>query len=101
MSEGLKHIVINDKPYLVEEVVYDWHLALCREREWQPIETAPWDKSLLLWWVPKDPNTYAECCVIGVVCARDMEGQWYNGQLGNYQDVKHVTHWMPLPSETP
>ena len=34
MSDDLKYIVINDKPYLVEEVVYNWHLSLSKENEW-------------------------------------------------------------------
>ena len=33
MSYDLKHIVINDEAYLVEAVVFDWHLALSRENE--------------------------------------------------------------------
>ena len=33
MADDLKYIVINDEPYLVEEVVYDWHLSLSKENE--------------------------------------------------------------------
>ena len=32
-SDGLKHIVINDEAYLVEDVVYGWHLSLSKENE--------------------------------------------------------------------
>jgi hypothetical protein len=63
---------------------------------WQPIETVPKGKDVLLWWIPKDPNPYAEACVIGMVSAHEP-GMWWNGQRGAYQSVSHVTHWMPLP----
>jgi len=65
--------------------------------EWQPIETAPVATSILLWWRPKDGNKYAEACVIGQISAHE-DGKWWNGQRGEYQDIWHVTHWMPLPS---
>lgn len=86
---------------------------------WQPIETAPWDKNVLLWWrpvaspeYPQPPenasplsnNRYAEACVIGQVCAPDQTNgwgqkptKWWNGQRGEQQDIWHVTHWRPLP----
>lgn len=79
--------------------------------EWQPIETAPLDTPVLMWWRPKaDPkyphpasaasdlsnNRYAETCVIGQVSSHEP-GKWWNGQTGTYQDLWHVTHWMPLP----
>lgn len=78
--------------------------------DWQPIETAPLNKSVLLWWRPRaDPayphsphaasplsnNKYAECCVIGQVSSY-MEGMWWDGD--QYQDIWHVTHWRPLPN---
>lgn len=78
---------------------------------WQSINTAPVGVEVLLWWRPKaDPaypkspeaksvlsdNKYAEQCVIGQVSEHE-EGQWWNGQRGEYQDIWHVTHWMPLP----
>lgn len=64
--------------------------------EWQPIETAPLGKSVLLWWRPIDPNPYAEDVVIGTVSSHEP-GMWWNGQRGEYQKLWHVTHWMPLP----
>ena len=33
MSDDLKYIVINDESYLVEEVVYNFHLCLSKENE--------------------------------------------------------------------
>ena len=68
--------------------------------DWQPIETAPLDKRLLLWWVPSDPNQWAEACVIGEISSHE-EGQWYSGTTGTYQDIKHITHWSPLPDKPP
>lgn len=64
--------------------------------ESQPIETAPLDRSVLLWWRPVKDNPYAECWVIGQVSSHEP-GKWWNGQRGECQDLQHVTHWMPLP----
>ncbi len=64
---------------------------------WQPIETAPIGKTVLLWWRPKDPNPLAEACVIGQVSGW-ADAKWWNGQRGEYQDLWHVTHWQELPS---
>lgn len=63
---------------------------------WQPIETAPKDVSLLLWWRPIAPNKAAETVVIGQVSSYER-GKWWNGQTAKYQDLWHITHWMPLP----
>lgn len=65
--------------------------------EWQPIETAPLNKNVLLWWRPIDDNKYAECAVIGQISFYE-QGQWWNGQTGTYQDIWHVTKWMPVPA---
>lgn len=65
--------------------------------EWQPIETAPLNKNVLLWWRPIDDNKCAECAVIGQISFYE-QGQWWNGQTGTYQDIWHVTKWMPLPT---
>lgn len=82
-----------------------------RAKGWRPIETAPKDQTVLLWWRPRaDPkypvpddaasalsnNRYAEACVIGQVSSHEP-GTWWNGQTGKSQDLWHVTHWMPLP----
>jgi hypothetical protein len=64
---------------------------------WQPIETAPLDKSVLLWWVPIDGNKLAECAVVGQISSHET-GQWWNGQTAQYQSISHVTRWMLLPS---
>ena len=64
--------------------------------DWQPIETAPVNKTVLFWWRPINPNPYAEACVIGQISSYE-EGKWWDSARGEYQDVWHVTHWMPLP----
>ena len=71
----------------------------------------PRGQCLLLWWrpiarpeYPHPPesasalgnNAYAECWVIGSICGGgEFEGKWWDGS--KYQDVWHVTHWLPLP----
>lgn len=64
---------------------------------WQPIESAPLDKSLLLWWQPIQPNVHAEGCVIGQVSSHEP-GNWYNPQTGQFQDLWHIRYWQPLPA---
>jgi hypothetical protein len=81
--------------------------------KWNPVDTAPRGVNLLLWWrpianprYPHPPenastlsnNKYAEACVIGTL-TEDEEGNevWWNGQAQMYQDIWHITHWMPLP----
>lgn len=80
-------------------------------RDWQPIETAPWGKWLLLWWVPVGDNPYAETVVKGqVVAPDDLYGPdpkptkyWDGGHAGPKVDeegckaLDRITHWMPLP----
>jgi len=64
--------------------------------EWQPIETAPKDKQVMLWWRPKSPNRHAEAVVIGQISSWE-EGKWWNSQRGEYQGIWHITHWRPVP----
>lgn len=66
--------------------------------EWQPINTAPVSKELLLWWRPINDNKYAESVVIGTVCYGGLDDKWWNSQRGEYQDIWHITHWMLMPS---
>jgi hypothetical protein len=72
--------------------------------EWYRIGSAPWNKTVLLWWRPITENRFAEATVVGQVVAPDeplsedsKPTRWWNGQRGEYQDIWHVTHWMPLP----
>lgn len=66
------------------------------EVEWQPIETAPLDKMVLLWWVggkklPKAPPTVA----MGAISSYEGGHVW-DGH--NYSPVEWFTHWAPKPS---
>lgn len=78
---------------------------------WQPIENAPLETLILMWWRPRkhpdyphpadaasplSDNRYAETCVIGRVPG-ETPGTWWNGQRMESQDIWHVTHWRPLP----
>lgn len=63
---------------------------------WQSIETAPVGKRLLFWWRPINNNIHAEACVTGSL-PYPPTGQWWNEQIGKYQDIWHLTHWMELP----
>ena len=56
----------------------------------------PRDVSLLLWWRPVGSNTHAESWVIGQLSSSEP-GKWWGG--GRYQDIWHVTHWLPLPAK--
>jgi len=68
--------------------------------EWQPIETAPRDESVL---------AYSPCEDMGIISWNFENDEWrYQIDLddaredsGNgytdYAVMEHVTHWMPLP----
>lgn len=62
---------------------------------WKPIETAPLDKRILLWWRPIGTNPYAQTVVCGQISSYE-EGKWFNDR-SEYQDVWHVIAWQPLP----
>lgn len=69
--------------------------------DWQPIETAPKDKQILLW--------NGECVIGWWETGREFPGSphfndWCKGELGagtgydcGYDRVYNPTHWMPLP----
>jgi hypothetical protein len=55
---------------------------------WQPIETAPMDRRLLLWdgiWV--SAGAYVDYDSMGWIMDSEYPG-----------DVSNPTHWMPLPA---
>jgi hypothetical protein len=67
---------------------------------WYPIDTAPEGVRVMLWWIPKGDNLYAEAVVIGRVYGKDYEVEewrhtWY--AHSRYQSLDHITHWQPLP----
>jgi len=73
--------------------------------DWQPIETAPKDEWLLLWWIPVDGNKYAEGWIKGQVSSHRPGMYWdgqYTDELGEegYKPLERITHWM-LPPERP
>ena len=104
----------NGYPWWHGWVIMDAFIAgagYARAKGWRPIETAPKDQTLLLWWRPRkhpdyprpadaastlSDNRYAEACVIGQVSSHEP-GTWWNGQTAKSQDIWHVTHWKPLP----
>jgi hypothetical protein len=69
------------------------HLELLDKCQWQPIETAPKDGSVVL--LAKRSN------VIGPHQFIEHKGpcgkQWYSAYQLSYIWVEHPTHWMPLP----
>lgn len=68
----------------------------------RPIETAPTNTWLLLWWTPVGRNPWAECWIKGQVSSR-RPGKYWDGQytdlLGEegYKDLARITHWLPVP----
>lgn len=57
--------------------------------DWQPIETAPRDGTLVWLYEPHDMGGFM---FAGGVC---LEGEWINNLDFNPQ---MPTHWMPLPA---
>lgn len=66
---------------------------------WQPIETAPREKRVLVWTDTDNPEDrgyvreicegrHVQCAQVGILCE---EGDWDLGLIGQ------PTHWMPLP----
>lgn len=57
---------------------------------WQPIETAPKNTALLLWW----PHWSQFEPIVGWW---QINGGWQSGELPLEGDNTPPTHWMPLP----
>lgn len=78
--------------------------------EWQPIETAPKDGSLLLCWVDAvrhfehDDGSLDTADVSEVdFCqwrtdSTAPDGGYHMNMMGTIGDEQSVTHWMPLPA---
>ena len=61
--------------------------------EWQPIETAPKDRAVLLWWSEASNRP-----VVGLWCKRG-KGHWFSDVTDCQEpEGSNPTHWMPLPS---
>lgn len=74
------------------------------QNEWQPIETAPFDKWVILWFISINPsNKYAHFPVIGkVVYEIDCDGREIDSLTvwasdSRYKPFEVFSHWMPLP----
>lgn len=71
--------------------------------EWQPIETAPKDKTIVVF----DPNQQTTRVVEWMTAMEDGEGAWIYAAKRAWEEpmkgeaiafyVSSPTHWMPLP----
>lgn len=59
--------------------------------EWQPIETAPHGKTVLLGW--RDWRDHQWCMEVG-----PASHGWRRGGVSNISAHGSATHWMPLPA---
>lgn len=67
-----------------------WQAAIAAQ--WQPIETAPKDGSVI--------NTYRKCRgQIFIFAAYFKNGDWFCLDDDDMPVMPHPTHWMPLPPE--
>lgn len=58
--------------------------------DWQPIETAPHDEVVLLYWRDWSGVEYMEA-------TRFSTGERLPNGFSNYSQHGWATHWMPLP----
>lgn len=95
---GARKTIRYDAYMMARELVRLTELASSEKAKqiWQPIDTAPIGKTILLWWTPIDDNKYAEAAVIGQVSEHE-KGMWWNGQRAEYETLARITHWLPLP----
>lgn len=70
--------------------------GLVVEQGWQPIETAPQDRMVLVYAPSPDPTRWhtTVCDLLPIVCAAKWhpEGGWC------VCEIREVTHWRPLPT---
>jgi hypothetical protein len=64
--------------------------------EWQPIETAPMDGTLILLWPYIDFGAPGEKD-FSYVAAGFFSDEWENWYDLNSQELFNPTHWMTLP----
>lgn len=67
-------------------------------RSWQPIETAPMDRTDVLLYVPKGQyQASIDKFVPAIVSAAwGNPGEWYLVST-QHTNIRGATHWMPLP----
>ncbi|NRA59196.1 MAG: DUF551 domain-containing protein [Phycisphaerales bacterium] len=58
--------------------------------EWQPIETAPRDGTMLVLWLPHEGG-------IGWGSSGTPDDPWWGAPFGCYDEYMNPSHWMPLP----
>lgn len=69
---------------------------------WQPIETAPVGKTLVVVWRPVDHKARPLHKEIAIgsrsydPSTYEPDGRFYSGGM-YYDEATHITHWMPLP----
>lgn len=72
---------------------------------WQPIETAPKDRTILLYWPERTLGSvlYHQMTSTGI-WERDQHSKnrrpfWFTANLPHYNTLRlhRPTHWMPLP----
>lgn len=65
--------------------------------EWQPIESAPKDRPILVWGPPEDdsPKQIRAQCVVAFWCA--CLSEWHLADADEEPTWIGITHWMPLP----
>jgi hypothetical protein len=65
--------------------------------DWQPIETAPKDREIFLWYPARDdgsPAGFSQGRWCDAVINGEVKGfAWMDAAYVNH----HPTHWMPLP----
>lgn len=68
--------------------------AIGKMEGWRPIETAPHDEVVLLYWKDWADRIYMEA-------ARASHGESFPNGYSNMSRHGYATHWMPLPSPPP
>jgi hypothetical protein len=69
------------------------------ERGWQPIETAPRDKAILIGGGLFQFYDYSKTKFEGVSIAYWYQDHWRGSNLDGHEEwnIHWPTHWMPLP----
>ena len=64
---------------------------------WRAIESAPKDREVFFWCVPKTPDE-AYMDTSGNSIFSIHEPFLHRGHFGSWSSLSKATHWMPLPS---
>jgi len=73
-----------------ENFISNWNRR-AESPKWQPIETAPHDEVVLLYWEDWSGAKYMEA-------AQASHGQTFPNGYSNVSRHGSATHWMPLPA---